>query len=170
MADFTWTRRVNADQSWTAGTYLLASVPQGATLYRVRFAWGFYGFTSQTANIMSQLTDTQVFGLVTTVGDGSESVPNPMSDPGNADPPTQRWLWWEGRQPQIMAYSDSADAVWYRDTPLGEPTDMQAMVSAKSIGAGEFVNVWASWAPFYDWDASGNAELWFYASCGYRAS
>lgn len=170
MANFTWARTIESTLSWSANHVLLASIPQANTLRTIRFSWGFSGYTSQTANIQNATQNIQVLGLVTTVGNGTETPPNPRTAPGNAAPPTERWLWWEPRAPQLLTYSDTADAVWYRDTPLGEPTVMQAMVSAAGIPAGDTLNVWASWAPGSSWDSSGGALLWVGASIGYTAS
>ena len=167
MTTFSWARTVQSELGWGPSHNLLASLPQGATLRTVRFSWGFNGYTSQTANIQNSLNNIQVFGLVTTVGNGTEVPPNPRTSPDNASPPTERWLWWEGRAPQVETYSDSADAVWYRDTPLGEPTNVQSMVSAAGIPGGDTLNVWASWAPGSGWDSSGGALVWLAASIGY---
>jgi hypothetical protein len=145
----------------------MGSVPQGGTLRAIRFGWGFYGYTSQTANIITTLGNGQTFGICTVVGDGSETPPNPSTSPENQDFPVERWVWWEYRAPQVMTYSDSADAVWYRDTPLGEQTTMQANVSAATIPDGDQLDVWASWAPATNWDASGEALIWVFMSVGY---
>jgi hypothetical protein len=164
---FNWSRSAPAGLSWTANKQIIAAIPQGGVLRCVRFSWGFSGYTSQTANILQTLQQLMVFGIVTTVGNGTESVPNPRTAPNNAAPPTQRWLWWEGRAPQVESYSDSADAVFYRDTPQGEPTNVQSMVSGATIPSGDDLNVWASWAPPGPWDVSGQAELWLTASVGW---
>lgn len=167
---FNWVRTVEGQLTFESGTSLIANIPRGDTLRALRFGWGFYGYSSQTANIESVLATIQVLGLVTTVGNGSESVPNPRTSPGNADPPTQRWLWWEARSPMIETYSDSADAVWYRDTPRTEATLVESMVSAKTIPSGDTLNLWASWAAASAWDGSGSAQLWYWASVGYETS
>jgi hypothetical protein len=167
---YSWVRTVQGELTFESGTSLIASIPRGDTLRALRFGWGFYGVAQQTADIGGVLATIQVFGLVTTVGNGSESVPNPRTDPGNADPPTERWLWWEARSPQIMSYSDAADAVWFRDTPRGEPTLVQSMVSAKTIAEGDTLNLWASWAAASGWDATGFADMWYWASVGYEPS
>jgi hypothetical protein len=170
MSGFNWARSRVSGQPWGPAYQLLGSVPRGSTLRTIRFSWGFFGFTSQTANVLNALGNGQVLGICTVVGNGSEAPPNPVTDPNNQDPPTERWLWWEYRAPQVQTYSDSADAVWYRDTPLGEPTNVQSMVSAAGIAEGDALGVFASWAPTGSWDSSGTAELWVAMSIGYTTS
>lgn len=131
---------------------------------RIRFGWGFYGYTSQTANILATSQNLQVFGLVTTVGNGTETPPNPRTASGDAAPPTQRWLWWEGRAPRVLTYSDSADVVFFGDSIKSEESDAKGMVKAAGIPAGDTLNLWASWAAGSAWDSTGVAEVWFSAS------
>jgi hypothetical protein len=46
----------------------------------------------------------------------------------------------------------------------------KAMVSAKTIPAGQTLNVWFSWAAARAWDATGNVNLWVWASLAYQPS
>lgn len=170
MTAFSWSRVRSTNEPWGPSFQNLAAIPRGGTLRAIRFSWGFYGFTSQTATIIDTLGNGQVMGLCTVVGSGSPTPPNPLTDPTNVDWPTQRWLWWEYRAPQVQTYSDAADAVWYRDTPLGEPTVGQSMVSAAGIPSGDSLFVYASWAPKSDWDSSGQGLVWVAASVGYTTS
>jgi hypothetical protein len=164
----TWIRTVQATLTWAAGSSKIASIPSGSTLLRVRFSWGFQGWTSSLIGAYTVMNDAQVLGLVTTIGNGSETVPNPRSDSTDADPPTRRWLWWEARVPVITAWDDASSIVTWRDSPPQEPIDAKGQVAATGIPGGDSLNLWASWAPAYAWDSSGAAALWYYASVLYK--
>ncbi len=166
----TWHRTVQANLSYTSGTSLIASVPQGDTLLRVHFGWGFYGDTSTSADLAAVSQNLQVMGLVTTVGTGTESVPNARTAAGNASPPTERWIYWEGRAPRIAAYDATGMLALWQDSGSQEPVQSRGMVSAKSIPAGDTLNLWASWAAAGAWDASGSSNLWYYASVAWKPS
>lgn len=161
----TWTRTVHASLGWAAGSQLLASVPAGSTIKRIRFGWGFEGYASITANLMAISQNIQILGLVTTVGNGSETVPNARTASSDASPPTQRWLWWEGRapRPNIVA-SPTSDVVWFSDSPRSEADDARGQVLATGIPGGDTLNLWASWAPAGSWDATGDANVYLWAS------
>jgi hypothetical protein len=163
----TWTRTVQANLSYTSGTSLIVSVPRGSTLLRVHFGWGFYGDTSSTADLAAVSTNLQVMGLVTTVGNGTETAPNARTASGNASPPTQRWIYWEGRAPKIAAFTSGGMIALWQDSGSQEPVQTKGMVSAKTIPSGDTLNLWASWAAAGTWDATGTAQVWYYASAAY---
>lgn len=131
---------------------------------RVRFSWGFQGITASLTNAYTTMTNAQVLGLVTVIGNGTETPPNPRTAPGDANPPTQRWLWWEARVPVVTAWDDAAGVVTWRDSPPQEPIDAKGQVAATGIPAGDHLDLWASWAPGFAWDSSGQAEIWISAS------
>lgn len=164
MTSFTWVRSVSSGNPWAANNNLIASLASGETLVRIRFGWGFYGFVSNTANLLTASQNLQVFGLVTTVGNTTESVPNPRTAPTDASPPVERWLWWEGRAPRILTYSGTDDVVWFGDSLKSEESDAKGMVRAAGIPGGSTLNLWASWAPGGSWDSTGQADLWYSAS------
>jgi hypothetical protein len=58
----------------------------------------------------------------------------------------------------------------YNSSGPGEPVQTKAMVSAKTIPAGQTLNVWFSWAAARAWDATGNVNLWVWASLAYQPS
>lgn len=167
---WSWIRSVNASLSWTADYALIGSIPIGSTLRVVHFGWGFYGDTSTVADLAIVSANLQVMGICTTVGNGSETPPNPRTAPGNQDPPAERWVYWEGRAPRIAAYDSAGTLVLWADSGGQEPVESHGQVSGAGVPAGDTLNVWASWAPGADWDASGSATLWYYASIGYAPS
>ena len=90
----TWVRSVQSDLSYASGSSLIVSVPRGQTLVRTHFAWGFNGNTRSSAAVYDVERNIQVMGVVTTVGNGTEAVPNARTAAGDAAPPTQRWVYW----------------------------------------------------------------------------
>jgi hypothetical protein len=161
-------RTVLGDLAWTQGTAKLASVPIGYTLLRVHFNWGFNGYASALSEMGNSTNNVQVMGIVTTVGNGTEAVPNARTQSGNAAPPTQRWLYWEARAPRVLTYNADAELVTFGASDPGEPTQTKSMVSAKTVPAGSTLNVWASWAAAFPWDNSGDVHMWLYASLAYQ--
>lgn len=164
-----WTRTVQANFGFATGSSKVASIPQGNTLLRVRFGWGFYGTTSNTASITAIAQNIMVFGLVTLASTDEATIPNPRTNPTDPDPPLSRWLWWEGRAPDISAYSDDGGLIAWRDSRLQEAADGKGMV-AGNVGDGDTLDLWASWSPADVWDTSGSAYLWFWASVAYKTT
>lgn len=163
----TWVRTVQADLAWTAGHSLIASVPLGSTLERVHFGWGFNGNTRATSAASDTEHNLQVMGVVTTVGNGTEHVPNARTESADAAPPAQRWIYWEARPPRLVGFSDGADLFMWADNGPQAPVDTKGMVSAKTIGAGNTLNVWASWAANGAWESNAYVNLWYWASLLY---
>lgn len=163
-----WVRTVQSGLDWTSGHSLIVGLPRGSTLLRIHFGWGFYGDSQTAADLESIAANLQVMGLVTTVGTGSESVPNARTQSADQAPPTQRWTYWEGRAPKIATYDGTANLVTWQDSGAQEQVDTKGQVSAKTIAVGDSLNVWASWAAGGAWDSSGSVNLWYYASLLYQ--
>lgn len=164
----TWVRSVQANLSFTSGNALIANIPRGSTLVRVHFGWGFYGTTHATANPVHTANNLQVMGVCTTVGDGTEAVPNVRTQSADQSPPSGRWLWWEARAPVISSYDSGAELISWRDSGAQTPVDAKGMVSAKAIPAGDTLNLRASWAAAFAWEANESNNLWFWASILYQ--
>lgn len=164
----TWVRTIHSSLAWTSGSQILANVPRGSTLIRVHFGWGWEGTTAADAGFVAVASNLQVMGLVTTVGNGSESVPNARTASGDAAPPTQRWVYWEGRAGTLVQIDPTGTTAFWQDTRAQEPVDTKGMVSGKGIPSGDTLNLWASWAAAGDWPVSGTVDLWCYASILYQ--
>lgn len=164
----TWIRTVQANLAWNAGTSLIAKVTRGDTLVHIHLGWGFYGSTKTYMNPLTTASNLQVMGICTTVGTGTETVPDPRINPGNASPPTQRWLWWEARAPIIASYDVPAELITWRDNGDQGREDIEAMVSAKTIPVGDTLNVWASWSAAGNWETGQPTNLWYWASLLYK--
>lgn len=161
MTTNTWTRTVQAGLNWDHGNTLLANVPAGSTLLRTRFAWGFVGTTSSLVSIVTVASNPEVLGICSVVG--GTTPPDPRTSPGDVNPPQERWLWWEARAPAVKAYSsDGSTVIWEASAPQ-EPVDTKGMVTGGAAG-GPGTDIYASWLPGNDWDSSGLAYLWIYAS------
>lgn len=158
----TWFRTGIANARYDAGWTLLCSIPSGSTLRRVRWSWGFSGVTSDLVDIAATMENTLVSGLVTTIGNGGETPPNPAIASGDAAPPTQRWLWWEIRQPIVTAVNHAAGVITWRDSGPQEVPDVKTQVLATGIPGGDTLNLWFRWqsTPFVAWDTSGTAVVW----------
>lgn len=170
MASTTWFRTGIADGVYDAGWTLLAQIPNGSTYLRMRWSWGFAGVTADTVDIASVMANTLVVGLVTTIGDGTETPPNPATASGDAAPPTQRWLWWEIRQPVATAIDHAAGVIAWRDSGQNEITDVRSQVLAVGVSPSQRLNLWFRWqsTPFIAWDSSGEAFVWVGSSVLYK--
>lgn len=164
MIAVVWARTVQSDLAWTSGHSLIDSVPQGSTLLRVHFGWGFNGNTRSSAAVYDVERNIQVFGIVTTVGDTTEAVPNARTASSDAAPPTRRWIYWEARAPHVVGWDSGGDLVLWDDRGPQAPVDTKGMVSAKTIPGGDTLNVWASWAAVNAWETNGRVNLWYWAS------
>lgn len=164
----TWVRTVQADLTWFSGTSLIANVPRGKTLVRIHFGWGFTGSTHTTVDQLATMSNLQVMGICTTVGNGTETPPNARTQAGDQAPPAQRWLWWEARAPVVSSYDSGAEWMTWQDSGAQTPVDTKGMVSAKTIPAGDTLNVWASWEAAHTWEQAESVDLWYWASLLYQ--
>lgn len=159
-----WRRVYSSSAVWTGGAFWMHAIPAGQTLLRIRFSWGFYLDTPSVTDMQNVAFNVVNWGLVTTVGNGSETPPNPNTASGDAAPPTQRWLWWETRQPVPIAIDEAADVISWRDSGNQSPNDARGQVLAASIPAGDTLNVWASWSGQYGLPDDTNVVVWMGAS------
>jgi hypothetical protein len=158
---FEWFRGTQAGLLWGVNGEILVQVLQGVTYSRARFRWGFYGDTSTSVDLNFVSQNLMSFGLVTTIGNLTEPVPNPRTQSGNQSPPAQRWLYWETRAPVITAIDAGGSLVTWQDSGSSELTDTRAQVKAPAMASGDSLNLWASFAPAFSWDPSGSAQIWY---------
>lgn len=125
----------------------LAALSPGNSILRVRFGFkadGFWtnpGAGTQT-EIMASFSNTTSFGLVTTIGNGTETVPSPVLHPGDAAPPTQRWIYLATNSMSFIDMSGTS-STW----PVGFSSpfmDVQseAQVLATGFSSPETLNLW----------------------------
>jgi hypothetical protein len=148
--------------SWsnTSQTLQIGTVEPGWTILRTRFQWGMFGVTSTDVYAAAIATNFMLAGIVTTVGNGTESVPSANAGRGDADPPTQRWLWWEGRVPHVTTWDAASGVATWELTLPDQASDSKGMVLATGIPSGDTLNMWFSWQADQEWDPSGSANLW----------
>lgn len=160
MVTYNWFRTNNGGVGWHSNATWQCAIPAGSTYRRVRFSWGFAGWTPSIVDIQPMCELQAVMSLVTTIGNGSETPPNPATTPADVDPPTQRFLWYESRTAVVTAIDNDAGLITYRDSGPQEIVDTRAQVLATGIPAGDTLNLWASWGTGGTWDASGNMAFW----------
>jgi hypothetical protein len=163
-----WVRTVSLVTDYDVGGVLLGRLSNGQTYVRTHFRWGFYGDTATTVDMEAIAANLQVFGIVTVFGNGSETAPNPRTSPGDASPPTQRWLYYEARAPIPRAIDNGAGVVMWTDNGSTEATDIKAQVLATGVPGGDALDLWACWAAAGVWDNTGSAHVWVQASVLYK--
>lgn len=163
-----WVRTVGDVADYTVGSVLLGRLSNGQTYVRVHFRWGFYGDTPATADMGATAANLQVFGIVTVFGDGTETPPNPRVSPGDAAPPTERWLYYEARAPVPRAMDTNSGIVMWTDSGSTEETDIKAQVLATGVPGGDQLDLWATWAAAGPWVSDGSAQVWVQASVLYK--
>jgi hypothetical protein len=160
----TWFRPTATSFNYHVGHSLLAQIPVGGTLLRVHLRWGIVADTSIDVDYSSVYQNIITMGIVTTIGPGTEGVPDPRLQAGDVQPPTQRWVYWETRAPKPVNLDASTGSIAWVDTGATEDTTTKGQVLATGIGAGQFLNVWASWSSPFAWDPTGTAMVWLGAS------
>lgn len=156
-----WTRGIQTNNFYNFGFTQLVALSAGQTILRMRFRWGFYADSSPLNDLAFVASNVLTLGFVTTIGNGSEFVPDARANSGDQAPPAERWLYWETRQPVVTSLGQTDGIVTWRDSGSTEETQTRAMVKAPIMGSGDTLNLWASWASPFAWDASGTATLFF---------
>lgn len=161
---FAWRRDTWTSFAYSGGSILLHSIPNGQTYVRVHLRWGFYGDTPAMIEPQGVVNSIMSAGLVTTIGNGTETPPNARTGAGDAAPPTQRWIYWETRAPVVAAVDGQLSTIYWRDSGPTEETQTKGQVLATGVPAGESLNLWFTWAPAFGWDPAGAAVVWGGAS------
>lgn len=156
--------------TWRRNTFVTANISgsfnwedaisAGNSYIRCHIRWGFYLDCPVTTDFAGVAANIVTLGLVTTVGNGSESRPNARTQAADQAPPTQRWIYWETRSPVMTALDEAAGVASWRDSGATEPSDTKGQVLATGIPAGDSLNLSTSWAAAGDFDSAVNAVLW----------
>jgi hypothetical protein len=157
-----WRRNFNTQPLTTAGNYWNDAIAEGNTYLRLHIRWGFHIDSPTNVNIAYLASSLVTFGLVTTVGDGTESPVNPQDVSFNPDPPTQRFLYWETLSPVCQGIDDASGVIIWGNSAQSEETSSQGRVAAQGIPGGDTLNLWATWASTIDWaeQFAANAIIW----------
>ena len=168
MTSLAWVRSTGLSNDYEQGSTLLGRLANGSSYLRVRFRWGVYADCTDRMDIQSLASNIISFGLVTTVGDGTETPPNARTQSNDQSPPIERWIYWETRQLEPVVISAESGVITWHDTGSTEPTDTKGQVLATGMGGEDTLNLWASWAAPTVWDPTGTTQLWLGASVLYR--
>lgn len=160
MATFVWHRGIDASEVWQLNNRLLLQIGSTHSIVRTRMRWGFYADTAITTDLAFVSQNLLTMAFVTTVGNGTETPPNPRTAPNNAAPPTQRYIYWETRAPVVTSMDSAAGIVTWRDSGATEETDTHSQVLATGLPPGDTLNLWANSAAPFNWDPSGTASIW----------
>lgn len=154
-------------QGWATSqlSFLVAKLNSGQTILRSHLAWGFGGYTWTRLAPTSVMGSVMALGMVTTIGNGLETPPSPLTATGNASDPSQRWLWWQVRAPTCVVWDAANNNAIWQSSPAEEESSTKGQVLAPSgMGVGNTLNLWITWEPPFAWDSSGQAVLWFKTS------
>lgn len=143
----TWVRGQSAGLSYGRHNLLLARLSPGDSLMTIRFgikADGFWtnpGAGSQIQIQASELNYT-AFGIVTTVGNGTETPPSPVGTPVDAAPPTQRWVYLASSAMSLTTFSGTSSTWTMGFTANWEANRSEAQVLATGFTAPSALDVW----------------------------
>jgi hypothetical protein len=155
-----WRRNTFTTFTLAAGFNWEHAIAAGDTYMRVHLRWGFYLDCPPTLDLAFIASNICSFGLVTTIGNGTETRPNARTGAADAAPPTQRWIYWETRAPVITAADEGSGIVAWRDSGTGEPSETKGQVLATGIPAGDTLNLSSVWAFAQGFDSSVNGVVW----------
>lgn len=164
MATTSWTRGWVTAQPWggSAGSHLIAKLNSGQSLLQVYLAWSFMGNTSTTVIPAAIAGQVAAAGLVTVIGNGTETPPDALASPLNPGFPAQRWLIWDVRAPRVRTWDTAGSvATWTATEPQIDMKSSSQVLAPSGMGVGNTLDLWLSWSTFGGWDASGQAVLWF---------
>jgi len=160
----TWARQSAFLASWNSGSLLLASVPSGHVLRRVRFGWGAHAITDARDSALNMQKTGIVLGVLSissaSIGGG---IPNPATSPTDPSPPLSRWLWYELRSFYCTAFDSMGGIQTWRDTGTQEVTDSKAPVLA-NVPSGDNLDIFASWGVVDPPAVTGETTLWIWSS------
>jgi len=140
LVHFTWYR----SSGWfyaQSGSALLATLSAGQTLTRTRFNANVVAYGDGLVEALTLQGEGCHIGLVTTIGDGTEAVPSALEDLADADPPAERWLWWEARYLHMTVYTGGDQQLPLHSNGPAEPTDSRAQVLAPTMPAGDSLHL-----------------------------
>jgi len=155
-----WGRHTFTSFNYARDYVNFSRIPNGYSYLRFRFRWGFAADTPTTVDMQAISNNIISFGLVTVAGDGTEIPPNARTQAADQDPPTQRWVYWETRQPVVTALDNASGVIAWRDSGSTEETDSKGQVLATGLTGGQDLDLWATWASVGPWEPTGHAVIW----------
>ncbi|MDE3076014.1 MAG: hypothetical protein KGJ86_11350 [Chloroflexota bacterium] len=162
----TWHRTAWTSDDYGFGANWCHAIANGDTYQRVHFSFGFYGDTPVESDLELYAGNLLAVGVCTTIGNGSETPPNPWTSPQDQAPPEKRWLYWTCLSPVVTAIDRDAGLITWANSPFSEPTQSRGQVAATGLPGGDTLNLWVVWAANADWENAlgGNVKVWGSAS------
>lgn len=154
-----WRRTTHTDTRLTSEFNWEDAIAAGNSYLRVHIRWGFHLDGPITTDLAGIAGNIITLGLATTIGDGTEARPNARTGAADVAPPTQRWIYWETRQPVVSSIDNAAGVITWRDSGATEPTDTHGQVLATGIPGGQTLNLSSIWAASSAFDSSINTQL-----------
>lgn len=164
MATTAWTREVQTPFPWqfVQTSSLVVKLNSGQSIIRTIFSWGFGGYTIVSLAPTSMQGNVMTLGVCTTIGNGTETPPDPVTHGANVADPSQRWVYWSVRAPTCVSFDVAGNTAIWQSSPQEDDGDSKAQVLAPSgMGSGNTLNQWVTWQPTAAWDPSGQAILWW---------
>jgi hypothetical protein len=122
------------------------AIGAGNTYLRYHIRWGWQLDCPVDVDVQTLSTGLIYFGLVTTVGDGTEVPPGARTDAWpDIDPPMQRWVYWECTAPVVELVSVEAGYMIWRGAASTEVTSSKGQVANTGTPEGETLNLFTSW-------------------------
>ena len=156
-----WIRTTQTLYTAAAGQAVLANVGTGHTLLRCH--WGidmFYRLvSSQDPGTVFQATMAAGIYVTTT---NNPDLFTPLTNPGDADSPMRRWLYWRVYIPKPLPHgAGGRESLWaWGNTPSPETIDTKAMALAN----GQPISLYIAW----EWggfvDPTWQPSLTYFAS------
>jgi hypothetical protein len=141
-----WRRNSLVTYQAIAGSNWEDAIGPGNTYLRYHIRWGIQLDTPLGTDIQNLSTALFYFGLVTTIGNGTETPPGARSDAWpDVAPPLERWVYWETVAPVLELVSVEAGIMVWRGAASTEVTSSKGQVANTGTPEGETLNLWTSW-------------------------
>lgn len=165
----TWVRGAQTPVAYAPFTKLITRVTSGNTILRSHFGIKADGFVTASGAggqnfIRDALANYTAFGLVTTIGDTTETVPSPIHNPGDAVPPAQRWLYLASSTMSLLDLSGSSSTypVGWSDPFMDVSTKGQVL--APSMPPASTLNLWlVGDTPNGPWEGTAPTDIAWYS-------
>lgn len=158
-----WRRGSNVSYQLLAGSNWEDAIGAGNTYLRYHIRWGFQLDCPLENDIQTLSTGLVYFGLVTTIGNGTETPPNARTDSWpDVAPPLERWVYWEAVAPVLELVDAAAGIMIWRGAASTEVTSSKGQVANTGLPAGDTLNLWSSWDCELDLaaESGGNLMIW----------
>lgn len=159
-----WRRNSNVTYDLLSGFNWEDAIGAGNTYLRYHIRWGFQFDCPIEVDIQDLSTRLVYFGLVTTIGNGTETPPGARTDSWpDVAPPLERWVYWEAVAPVVELIDVEAGVMIWRGARSTELTSSKGQVANPGgLPEGDTLNLFTSWDCAGDFAAlsGGNVMIW----------